>query len=508
MALVTANNKRIAKNTLFLYIRMLLTMAITLYTSRIVLTALGVEDFGIYNVVGGVVSMFSFLNGTMAASTQRFLSYELGKNDIDKFQKVFNQSIIIHCGIALAIIVLSESVGYWFILQKLNIPTHRVASTLWVFHFAILSLAATIVQVPFNAMIIAQERMSMYAFLSIIEVGLKLLVALSLGWFMVDKLKLYGCLIFVSTSLTSCLYVAYCRYKFKHPFKWALDSKLGRSLFSFAGWNLSAHVALLGRTQGLNILLNLFFGPTVNAARGIAVQVHSATTAFVSNFKLAANPQIVKLYAQKDYGELKSLIIDTSRYSCLLLAFILIPLYVEMEQVLHLWLNIVPEHTAIFAKLTLLSLLADTFSGNLGQGALATGKIKKYQLTLSILFLMIPLFSYILLKRGFPAETVFIIDIVANIIALSCRLFFLHRMIKLPVFPYLKQTVLLCVFIMLLSSLAPVLITHYFSESFMRLVGVTLASSFSMIITSYFFGLNAKERNIVKAYLLKYRKYE
>lgn len=275
-----------AKNTLALYFRMLFTMFVSLYTSRVVLNALGVSDFGVYNVVGGMVAIFSFLNGTMSAATQRFLSYAIGKGDNEQLMKIFNMTIFIHICIALVILILGETIAVWFLNYKMNIPPNRIDAANWVLHFSVISIAINVIQVPYNAMIIAQEKMKIYAYFSIAEATLKLLVAFLLTILFFDRLKLYSLLTLGSTLVIMLMYSTYCIRKFHCKIRWVWTPYLLNSILDFAGWNLSAQLAWIARTQGVNILLNLFFGPSLNAARGIAVQVNGAITAFVSNFQL------------------------------------------------------------------------------------------------------------------------------------------------------------------------------------------------------------------------------
>ena len=301
MSSTTSNNKRIAKNTLLLYFRMILTMLVTLYTSRVVLNTLGVEDFGIFNVVGGIGVMFSVLNSAMSSATQRFLSFELGQNNKEQFTKVFSMSITIHALIALIIFVLAETIGLWFLNTHLVIPADRLVAANWVYQCSVLSFMVTILSVPYNASIIAYERMGAFAYISILEVSLKLLVVFMLQWIMVDKLKLYAVLLLVVALIIRLVYGFYCKLKLEGcNYIWIKDKQLFKTLASYAGWNLWGNLAAVGMDQGVNVLLNIFFGPIVNAARGIAYQAGSAVRLFVSNFQMAVNPQIVKRFASKE----------------------------------------------------------------------------------------------------------------------------------------------------------------------------------------------------------------
>lgn len=490
----TINNKRIAKNTLLLYIRMLLMMAVSLYTSRVILNALGIEDYGIYNVIGGVVTMFSFLNGTMAASTQRFLSYAIGKQDNKLLQDTFSQTLTLHILIALIIVVLGEGIGYWFVTHQLVIPPDRLNAAVWAFHCSLFCLFFGVIQVPYNAMIVAQERMNIYAYFSIAEVLLKLAVAFLITCFAFDKLKLYALLLLSVAGITLILYSSFCKLKFDTNLRLFWNNNLCKNLLSFSGWNLSAQVAYVARTQGVNILLNLFFGPALNAARGIAVQVSGALTSFVSNFQLAANPQIVKSYAQRDMVGMRKLIYDSSRFSFLLLSMLSIPFYLECEAILTIWLKTVPDYAVIFTRLVLMSMLVDALSGTLGYGMFATGKVRNYQLTLSSLFILNPILVYILFKGGLQPVIIYIIEITFNAIALGFRLYFLRKLIGISILTYYRQVIRAGIFIFLLSSIPAYLVQQTMPESIFRIFVVIITSVCTIAIWGYLIGLTKQER--------------
>lgn len=504
----TINNKRIAKNTLLLYLRMLLMMAVSLYTSRIVLNALGIEDYGIYNVVGGVVTMFSFLNGTMAASTQRYLSYALGKQDDKLLQDTFSQTINLHILIALSIVLLGEGIGLWFVTHHLVIPAERMDAAIWAFHCSLFCFFFNVIQVPYNAMIIAQERMNVYAYFSIVEALLKLGVALIITYLCIDKLELYAGLLLGVSCFTLILYGGYCRLKYQTKLRLFWDKVLCRNLIGFSGWNLSAQIAYMARTQGINILLNMSFGPTLNAARGIAVQVSGAITSFVSNFQLAANPQIIKSYAQGDIGGMRNLIYNSSKFSFLLLSMLVIPFYLECEFILTLWLKTVPDYAVIFTKLVLISMLVDTMSGTLVYGALATGKIRNYQLILSLLFLFNPILVYVLFKSGFRPSTAYIVEIIFNAFALGARLYFLYKLVGISVRLYANKVIKTGLLVLLVSSLITYFIQQTMSESIFRILGVTITSILAITVLGYLIGLNKNEKQHVNLLIKNvYKKY-
>ena len=357
---ISSTNKRIAKNALLLYFRMLFMMLVSLYTSRVVLATLGVEDFGIYNVVGGVITMFSFFNGAMSSSTQRYITFELGRGDFDQLQKVFQTSVNIHLLVALLILFLGETIGLWFFYEKMVIPASRMTAAFWVYQFSIITMMVMIVSVPYNAAIIAHEKMSIFAYISILEVLLKLGIVYLLYLTRSDKLIMYAALLCATQLLIRIVYGHYCSCHFKEVrYYWGWDLKLFKEMLYFGGWNLWGGFATVLFSQGINILLNMFFGPFVNAARGIAVQVQGAVTQFSTNFQTALNPQITKSYALGDFTYMHSLIFRSSKFTFLLLAVISFPILLETEMILQLWLNMVPAYTVVFVRLMLCITIID-----------------------------------------------------------------------------------------------------------------------------------------------------
>jgi len=498
MSSTSENNKRIAKNTAMLYIRMLLIMAVTLYTSRVVLEVLGVEDFGIYNVVGGIVVMFSFLNGSMASATQRFLSFEIGRNDWAQLKKIFSLTVNIHILIAIVIFLLAETIGLWFLNNQMNIPSERMQAARWVYQFSIYSFIISVLQIPYNAAIIAREQMNVYAYISIIEVLLKLLVVLLLTHISYDKLKLYSILLFCVSLLIAIIYRIYCKFHFtecRYHFVW--DKSISKTMIGYAGWNLLGHVALIMRTQGINILLNIYFGPVLNAARGIAVQVNSAILTFVTNFQTAVNPQIVKSFASNDLAEMRKLILQSSKYSFLLLFLLTLPILLETEFLLELWLKRVPDYGILFCRLMLIATLTDVLSGTLGYGALATGRVRLYWLVLGgLLLLDLPL-SYVFLKSGYPPYVVFAVEIALYIVALFVRLVFLHTMISFSIPQYIRQVLERNGFVVLISLLVPLYFYSHLDRGWFRFIIVASLSVFSTLMSIYYIGLNKKERILI-----------
>lgn len=425
------NNKRVAKNTLFLYFRMILIMLVTLYTSRVVLAQLGIKDYGIYNVVGGVVTMFAFINNCMATATQRFLTFELGCGDVLRLKNVFAASLNIHMAIAVIIVLLAETIGLWFVNAKLVIPADRMVAANWVYQFAILSFSVNIIQVPYNAVLIAHEKMNVYAYISIVEVFLKLVIVYLLVVSPFDKLIAYGILLFLVQFVIRCIYQFYCRKNYEEcKFKLFWDKELYRKMSSFAGWNLFGSVAWLLRDQGVNIILNMFFGPVINAARGIATQVSSAVMNFISNFQVALNPQITKSYANGNIVEMEKLSYLGIKFSYMILFLLAFPLSLNIDYILHLWLVEVPSYSALFIILILIDSLVGTLFGTPLMTALsATGVIRNYQVVVSFVILCIVPVGYVVLKFGFDAPSVFYVTIFFSIISGFVRFLFCRKQI-------------------------------------------------------------------------------
>ncbi len=493
------NTKRIAKNTAMLYFRMLLIMAVTLYTSRVVLNTLGVEDFGIFNVVGGIVTMFAFLNSAMSSATQRFLSFELGKQNQVELKRVFSMSVNIHAIIAIAVLILSETIGLWFLNNQLVIPHDRLIAANWVYQFSILSFIVTIISVPYNATIIARERMNVFAYISIIEVSLKLLIVFMLNWFGFDKLKLYAVLIFLVTFITKLIYYIYCRKNYhesKYFFFW--DKKLYKTLMSYAGWNLWGNIAAVMFGQGVNILLNIFFGPIVNAARGVSFQVRNAVNGFVLNFQTAMNPQIIKSYASDNHSFMHQLIFQGAKYSYYLLLILSLPIIFEAEIILKLWLKIVPEYTVIFTRLVLINVLIDSISGPLKTAAQASGKINVYQSVVGGLLILILPISYVFLKLGFPPEVTIYISIVVSIIAFIARLIIVKPLVNLSIRKFIQTVLAPIVKVTFISLIIPFATKTFIPVGYTQTITVIISALFSIAIAIYFFGLTKKEQSFMK----------
>lgn len=436
----STNNKRIAKNTLALYVRMAFVMGVTLFTSRIVLKELGVDDYGLYNVIGGIVVLLSFLNGAMSVTTQRFLSYEMGSGDENGLRITFTQTIIVHFIIALIALLLAETIGLWFVLNKLVMPVGQETTAFWVYQISVLSFLISIIQAPFNAAIISNEKMSIYAYFSIIEVLGKLVIAWSLSHFNQDRIIWYAALILLMNLSVGLAYMIYCILKFKEcRLIKKIETDIIKRLAGFAGWSLFGSVAWAAKGQGLNILLNLFFGTVVNAAYGVANQVNVAINSFVQNFSTAVSPQIVKSYSSGDYPQTIQLIYLGSKISFLLLLIIAYPIYACINPILSIWLVEVPGYSASFIRLILIISLLESFTYAIGTALQATGKIRKYQAVIGLTLLMSLPLSWLFLKIGYDADVVFYISIVISVITLIQRIGILKN--NIPSFSVRKYAV-------------------------------------------------------------------
>lgn len=500
------DGNRIAKNTLLLYLRMLFQLGIALYTSRAVLNALGVIDFGIYNVVGGIIVIFSFLNNAMASSTQRFLVYHLGTNDSRKLKQIFSSAIIIHFVMAVVVVGLAEIMGLWFLQEKMIIPMDRLEVAKWVFHLSVISSAITILSVPYNAAIIANERMGAFAAISIIETLLKLCVAIFISFCNGDRLLWYAGLLLGVSVIVRIIYGVYCSKSFPEAkLIFPRNNKLlYKEMTSFAGWSLVGNLSVVGYTQGINLLLNVFFGPAINAARGIAVQVQNAVYGFVRSFQTAINPQITKSYAIGDLKSMHLLIYRSSKFSFYLTLMLSLPIIIETPYVLSLWLNIVPDYTVAFCRLTFISCMIEAISNPFMIGASATGKIKKYHLIIgSILLLIVPV-SYIFLKLGFEPIIVYIIDILIQFIAQIIRLFLCRHLFSLNILFYIKNVISRILGVAVLSVVFSLLIDSLFVETnFINAIVVAFFSFISVCVVSYVIGLTRCEKTFLNNKMLK-----
>lgn len=504
-------SKRIAKNTLMLYCRMILMMFIGLYTSRVVLQTLGVVDYGINNVVGGVITMLSFLTGSLGGATSRYITYGLGKGDLEKLKQTFGNILTIHYVLAIIVLVLGETIGLWFLNTQLQIPADRTNAAFWVYQFSILSSMMAVVSVPYNAAVIAHERMSAFAYMSLLDGVLKLLIVYLLLVVPCDKLILYACLFFLIQALDRVIYYIYCRKKFEETHApCSYDKKMFKEIFAYAGWMMNGSLADMGYTQGLNMLLNIFFGPAVNAARGIAVQVQGISQQFCTNFQMALNPQITKSYAQEDFGYMHSLLIRSSKFSFYIMLFIALPLMLEADFILRLWLGTVPEYTVTFVRLTLVVSLLFTLRNPIIVSVHATGNIKRFQLVEANMLLCIVPIAYLLLKFGnVQPWAVFVVHILVEICTQIVRLKIVLPMINISMKDYLTKTMRPVLAVAFVAPIIPVMSYQFSSNNVGSFLMVSFVSVGCMIPIVYYLGCSVGERqfimNKIHAVVLKYK---
>lgn len=493
------NSQRIAKNTLFLYMRMLLTLCISLYTSRIVLDALGAENYGIYNVVGGFVTMFSVINGAMTAASQRFISFELGKGAAGNIKKVFCTSCAIHIVLALIILFAAETIGLWFLNTHMQFPAGRHGAANWVFQLSTLTFLVNVVSVPYNAAIIAYERMKAFAYVSIIEVVLKLVVCFLIVWTAFDKLIVYAVLLAMIAITIRIIYSIYCNRKLDGcRFDWTYDKSIGKEMFSFASWNLIGSLAGVAREQGINVLLNLFFSVTVNAARGIAYQVLGAINGFVGNFQLAMNPQIVKSYSAHDTSYMFNVVFRGSKFSCMMLFCLSLPVIMEAPWILSVWLKQVPHYTDIFLMLAIVNAILDSLSGTLIAAMHASGKVRDYQIIVGCTSLLTLPVAYGVLKCGFPPYYAVIVGIVISFACLFARLILLRKTIGLSIRAFFYE-VLVPVSLSILAALVlPVAALMTLRSGIIANCFIIALSFSSALVACYLLGFTQEERKFVK----------
>ena len=473
-------------------------MVVSLYTSRVILNALGVEDFGIYNVVGGVVAMFTVISGSLSAAISRFITYELGKGDQSKLNKIFSASVTIQLLLSLIIVVLIESVGVWFLNAKMTIPADRVTAANWVLQFSIITFVINLISVPYNAAIIAHERMSAFAYISILEAIGKLAIAFFIMWSPIDKLIYYAILMCTVAVIVRLTYGHYCKKHFTectYHFHW--DKDILKQMFGFAGWNFIGASSVVFRDQGGNIILNIFFGPTVNAARGIANQVNTAITGFVQNFMTALNPQITKSYASGDGEYMMTLIFQGARLSFYMLLLLSLPVLINTHYILVIWLKIVPEHAVLFVRLILIFAMCESISNPLITAMLSTGKIRNYQIVVGGLQLLNLPLSYLCLKTGFVPESILVVAIIISLACLFARLYMLRGMIGLSSILYMKNVFLNVLVVALLSAIIPYMLFCYMKETFFSFIIITLIAVLCTLVVEFYIGCNQKERFFV-----------
>lgn len=495
------NTRRIAKNTLALYVRMLFGMLVSLYTSRVILNALGVVDFGIQNVVGGVVGMFALLSGSLSAAISRFLTFELGTKNEERLAKIFSTSLVVQVFLATIIVILLETVGVWILNTKMVIPPERMFAANCVLQFSIASFAINLISMPYNASIVSHEHMTVFAYIGVGEIIARLLIVLSLKIIpeSYDKLIYFSILTFCLMVIIQIIYWLYCKHHFKEcRFKLYTEKTLLKEILGFASWNFIGASSAILRDQGGNVILNLFWGPTVNAARGIGQQVSNAVGAFVNNFMVALNPQITKSYASGDYNYTFSLIYRATRFSYYVMFIIALPILFNSNFIIGLWLGQIPEHVILFVKLTIIFSLCETISNPLVTVMLATGKIRNYQIIVGGLQMLNLPISYILLRIGSIPEIVMIVAISLSLSCLVARLIMLRKMIGLSVRKYLNNVLLRIAIVTILSVIIPCVVTRISNETLMWSIVSILICIMASSIVVYFIGCSINEQRFIR----------
>ena len=495
------NNKRIAKNTMLLYLRSFIVMLVTLYTSRVILKALGIEDYGLYNVIGGVIGLFAFFRSSMTKSTQRFLNVEMAKPN-GRLKETFSVSLTIHVVIAIIILFLAETGGLWFLNNYIQIPEGRELAANVVYQSTVLSLVFTILSVPYNASIIAHERMGYFAVVSIIDAFLKLAICFLIMFSDKDRLIVYGWLILGINILNFIFYAAYCLLRCPETsFRLMKDKQLSKDILGYTTWTVVGQAAIVGTNQGNNILMNMFHSVTANAAMGVANQVNHAVVSLTSSFQTAFNPQITKSYASKDYDYLKFLVFTTSKISFLLLAFVSIPIAFNIDSILGFWLDVVPKYSDIFVVLILCNTILNALSAPLNFTVLSSKKIKFFQIITSIVYLSDLLFVYVLFSMGLPPATALYVKVAIMVLVLFVRLYFASKevpcingrtYVKEIIWPLLACSSVLIIIGMVLFS---------FADGMLLRIVATIVFMAIMLLIMYLVGLSNAERKMVKKVL-------
>ena len=510
MGEINQNNKRIAKNTLLLYIRMLSMIAINLYTSRVILQTLGIEDYGLYNVVGGVIVMFSFLMSSLGGASSRFITFEFGNNNLNKLKSTVGNILFIHIVFAGIIFIFGESIGLWFVNTQLNIPETRIEAANWIYQFTILTAICSIISIPYNAMIIAHERMGAFAYITLFDAISKLLIAYLIMYINIDPLIMYGLGLLLIQILDRIIFGYYCIKHFEEAkSNIKLNKEQALEIFRFMGWKIGADLAYIGYTQGLNILLNIFYGTVVNAARGIAVQVQNVIRNFCINFQMAIEPQLIKSYAQKDYKRMHNLLLVSSKFSFYLLLLLSLPILFNTNIILNWWLSEVPEHTARFVQLVLLLNMILALATPIVRSAEATGRLRQFEIAeMSCTLTILPI-AYIGVKfYHFSPETLLFIPVFIEIITQIIRIKVVSPLIKLDIKEYLQFVIYPIIKVSIISPISPLIIQQFISNnSLQSFIHISISCILSTLITVVYIGCNKSEREtFIKAIINKIKK--
>lgn len=489
------NPHKISKNTIVLSLRTIVTICISLATSRIVLDALGENDYGIYNVVGGILILLGFLNQALSSSTQRFLNFAMGQNDKNKLNEIFSLSLQSHIGLSLLVIILAETIGLWFLNTKLNIPHDKYFEANWVYQCTIISSVIMLLQTPYTATLIANEKLDIYGLISILETIIKLILVLTLYLFLADRLLIYGLILLLIVSINALTIKIYTTKKFKEAvFKFTHNLKPLKEIFNFTGWNLFAMSCATGSLQAQNFLLNIFIGPIANASQGIATIVNGATYQFTGNLQIAFDPQLVKTYASGDLEKFNKLVFSSTKFTYYILFLITCPIIFEMNFILNIWLIKPPLYATSFCQIILINSLIMRISNSITVGATATGKIKLFQIVTGLVFLMILPFSYLVLKKGYPPQSIYFVSICMSIFLLIFRTLILKKIIKLDLSSFIKDVLIKCFLISAPGILLGYFITYNFESSWPRFIISEILIFSITLISILCLGLISTER--------------
>lgn len=507
MADIVSENKRIAKNTLVLYVRMAVMMVISFFTARVTLNALGVTDYGINNVVGGLVSIFSLISGSLSGTVSRFITFGLGEGNMEKLKRIFSTSVNIHIILVIIVVIAIETVGVWFLNNKMVIPAERLYAANWVLQCSVVSFAFGLFSVPYNAAIIAHEKMTAFAYMTIFDAASRLAIIGGVYYYNGDKLILFALMLMAQAVIRQSIYLIYCKRKFEECTYHAVwDKELNKSMFGFAGWSFIGTIADVMNDQGVNIAINMFTGPAINAARGIAMQVNSILGQFSGGVVTSISPQITKNYASENLHRVYSLTFKGTRMSYYLYMFVAMPVLFEVEFLLQIWLGQVPEHTVLFARLTLILTLAQFPTYMLGTAQSATGVIRNYKIVVGCILLLNFPISYFLLKIGLFPEITLVVAIIISQINLVAQLLFLRHSMNYPVMGFFLRVYLNVYIVTILAAVIPAICYFSMESSWLRLFVVGGVSVISSILSIYYIGCNRSERLFINSYVCKLQK--
>lgn len=481
---------------------MFITMGVGLFTSRVIIDALGISDYGIYNVVGGFVSMFTILTGSLSVATSRFLTHALGTNDLDRLKRTFSTSINIHIALSFFILLVSEIIGYWFLNNKLNIPVERMYAANWVLQFSIFSFIINLINVPYTSSIISHEKMGIYAYLSLFDVTIKLLIVYALYTTSQDKLIIYALLFLVTNVITQLIYWLYCKKRFiECKYKLHLDKTMLKEMSSFIGWAFWGNAVVILKDQGMTILINIFLGTLINAAQGVANQVNSIVNRFVNNFMVAVNPQITKFYAAGNIKEMNTLIIRSTKLSVFLMLILMTPIIINIDSILSLWLVEVPKHTNNLISIILFYSLVECFTSPLVTGILASGKIKIFEICLTITYLANFIVMYILLKFEYGVESVYFSLVIFKVIVLILQLYLGGRIFSFSINSYIKVLIRYIMPVLSIAILFIILSKNLFNQEVIYIVYKSVIAEIILLSAIISFGITCDERKYILIYI-------